>query len=328
LAHRNSSPVPSCFLALTIALVGCSSSGSPGTLGTGGSPAEVCVPGTSTACTCTNGKSGAQVCSPNGTGYEVCTCSGTEDTGGSVGSGGSGLGAGGSGTTGSGGVTGAAGRASTGTGGIPVDAGSPPVDAGKPSDAGISPPTSTNYTGRWVSVQVVDAIIAPSKADGTAWDGTVMIPDEVLTQVGDALAGGDPVGGVLAVLAGPTLNDAIDSLDKPDAFGTAQATVFGTIGEAYWLAQEGDAIQDSYTPIWPYGWYYKNVPIDSDVRISVQLWDSDLIDDDPIGVAQINSSDFKAALAAQEKFYVRVDDQTDGQLLFIGISVTQQTGEL
>ena len=71
-----------------------------------------------------------------------------------------------------------------------------------------------------------------------------------------------------------------------------------------------------------------NVPVDSDVRIAVTLWDLDLVNDDPIGSVEINSSDLKDALAAQQKFEVRVDDQTDGQLLFIGISVVQQQGPL
>ena len=101
---------------------------------------------------------------------------------------------------------------------------------------------------------------------------------------------------------------------------------FGTVGQSIWLADEADAIQDSYTPIWPYGWYYTNVPIDSDVRIGVTLIDSDLVNDDPIGTAEINSTDLKDALAAQDKFYVRVDSQTDGQLLLIGITVVQQAG--
>ncbi len=182
--------------------------------------------------------------------------------------------------------------------------------------------------GRWATVTITDAIIAPGKADGTSWDGTVTIPSGVLQALGDALAGGDPVGGTLAVLARPALNNAISSLDKPDALGWAQATVFGTVGQSIWLADEADAIQDSYTPIWPYGWYYTNVPIDSDVRIGVTLIDSDLVNDDPIGTAKINSTDLKDALAAQDKFYVRVDSQTDGQLLFIGITVVQQAGEL
>ena len=94
-----------------------------------------------------------------------------------------------------------------------------------------------------------------------------------------------------AVLAGPDLNDAIISLDKPDPYGYAQATTFGVTGDAYWLADRADAIQDDYTPIWPYGWHYTNVPIDSDVRILVDLWDEDLENDDPIGAAEINSTD-------------------------------------
>jgi hypothetical protein len=178
------------------------------------------------------------------------------------------------------------------------------------------------------TVQIVDAIIAPGKADGTAWDGTVTIPDSVLNALGTALAGGDPVGGTLAVLAGPDLNNAISTLDKPDAYGWAQATIFGSTGYAYYLAQPSEAVQDNYTPIWPEVWQYPNVPIDSDVRILVTLVDSDLVNDDPIGAAEINSTDLINALAAQKKYEVRVDDQTDGQLLFIGISVVQQTGPM
>ncbi len=296
---------------------------------------------------------GAQVCNASGSGYDTCTCSGGSGTGGATGSvgtsgtagatgsggsaatGGSTGGRGGSGvagTTGSGGSASAKGGAgggagTTGAGGA-TGAGGQNVDAGTKTDGNVSSSTDggSSYTGRWVSVQIVDEIVAPGKADGTAWDGTATIPDSVLNALGTALAGGDPVGGTLAVLAGPDLNNAISNLDKPDPYGYAQATTFGVTGDAYWLADRADAIQDDYTPIWPYGWHYTNVPIDSDVRILVELWDEDLIDDDAIGAAEINSTDLMNALAAQEKFYVRVDGQTDGQLLFIGISVVQQTG--
>jgi hypothetical protein len=197
------------------------------------------------------------------------------------------------------------------------------------SDGSVSTsPPDAGYSGRWVTATIRDAIIAPGKADHTSWDETVTIPDSVLRAVGDALAGGDPVGGVLAVLAGPELNGAIGVLAKPDAYGWAQATAFGMPNDELWLAKPEDAIQDNYTPIWPYGWSYRNVPIDSDVRISVTVMDRDLVNDDPVGTAEINSNDLKDALTAQKKFYVRVDDQTDGQLLFIGISVVQQPGLL
>jgi hypothetical protein len=322
--------------------------GMGGARGSGGSSAAVCVPGASVSCACTTGATGAQVCNASGSGYGNCTCSGS-GTGGTAGTGGgpSGaagtIGAGGAsaggaggragssgaaGTTGSGGSAGAKGGAG-GTAGT-TGAGGQSIDAGTSTDGKVSSTgTGGSYAGRWVSVQIVDAIIAPGKTDGTAWDWdltTVTIPASVWNALGTALAGGDPLGGTLAVLAGPELESAISTTNKPDAYGWAQATVFGVSGDAYWLADRSDAIPDNYTPIWPYGWHYTNVPIDSDVRILVNLSDKDLVNDDPIGAAEINSTDLMDALAVQQKFYVRVDDQTDGQLLFIGISVVQQTG--
>jgi hypothetical protein len=49
---------------------------------------------------------------------------------------------------------------------------------------------------------------------------------------------------------------------------------------------------------------------------------------EPMWINPTPSTPAMNALAAQQKFYVRVDDQTDGQLLFIGISVVQQPGLL
>jgi hypothetical protein len=320
-------------LMVVLSLFVASCGGSQGGGGSGGTSGAVCIPGASSSCTCTTGGMGAQVCNASGSGFGVCTCSGP-GTGGSAGT------TGVAGTNGSAGTPGSGGRGGTTTsmggttgaggsdGGKAGNIGGPNIDAGTSTDGNVSSSSDGGgtYTGRWVSVQIIDAIIAPGKADGTAWDGTVPIPDSVLNALGTALAGGDPVGGSLAVLAGPDLNNAISSFDKPDAYGLAQATVFGVTGDAYSLAQPTEAVEDNYTPIWPDVWRYVNVPIDSDVRILVSLWDSDLVNDDPIGAAEINSADLMNALAAQRKYEVRVEDQTDGQLLFIGISVVQQSG--
>lgn len=325
-------------LVMVLSLFVASCGGSQGRGGSGGTSGGVCIPGASASCTCTTGTMGAQVCNASGSGFDVCTCSGsgTGGTGGSAGTTGAAGTSGAGGTTGSGGRGGATGSAGGTTGSGGSDGGSAGntsganVDAGTSTDGNVSSASDGggSYTGRWVSVQIIDAIIAPGKADGTAWDGTVPIPDSVLNALGTALAGGDPLGGSLAVLAGPDLNNAISSFDKPDAYGSAQATVFGVTGGAYALAQPSEAVQDNYTPIWPDVWQYVNVPIDSDVRILVSLWDSDLVNDDPIGAAEINSTDLMGALALQRKYEVRVDDQTDGQLLFIGISVVQQAGPM
>ena len=45
---------------------------------------------------------------------------------------------------------------------------------------------------------------------------------------------------------------------------------------------------------------------------------------DPIGVAEINYEDVVAALESEQVYQVKVADQTDNQLLFVGISVTAE----
>jgi hypothetical protein len=262
-------------------------------------------------------------------GYGTCACG--------AGAGGAGGGSGTAGATGSAGSTaiagtsggaeqggaggfgghGGAGNAgTTGTGGRLADGGQ--TDGSVPNgggDSGIS---------RLVSVQILDAIIAPGKADGTVWDGVGNVDPAVLQAVATALVGVNPVAGVLAALGNP----ALDAIDKPDAFGTCQLTVLGVTYAPDDLATDAGAIMNNYTPIWPSVRSYKNIPVDTDVRMNVSLFDSDLVYNDPIGVATINSADLLAALASQKKYEVRVDDQTAGQLLFIGISVTLQTGPL
>jgi hypothetical protein len=200
-----------------------------------------------------------------------------------------------------------------------VDAGAPLLDAGV-ADEDASPPSDGAYTGRLVTIQIKDAIIAPGKADGSNWDGFGKVDSSVVQAVAAALLESDPAAKVVAALASPVLSN----IDKPDPYGTAQLTAYGmTVAPAARVTRDG-AIPDTFTPIWPSTFEYKNVPIDTDVRISVDLWDKDLLDDDPIGDAEINSTDLRAALAAQNKYEVRVDGQTDGQLLFVGIEVVQQ----
>src|SRR5579863_8183436 len=264
------------------------SCGGGGGGGAGGRSGDVCAPGASVGCTCTNGKPGAQICTATGAGYGACTCTsvsgsggttgsaGTTDVGGSTGRGGT---VGTAGAFGTAGTTGASG--STGTGG---GSGGTPVNCG----------SSSSYNGRYVSVTFKDAIIGPGKVDHTSWDvgsagGTFTIPADVLNALGTALAGGDPVGGSLAVLAGPALNAAIDATAKPDAYGTVSGTAFGVMTDVFDLAQSSEAIKDNYTPVWPRnGFTFQNAPIDCDVRFDVTLIDLDLINDDPIGAPEIN----------------------------------------
>jgi hypothetical protein len=190
-----------------------------------------------------------------------------------------------------------------------------------PTDGGTS---DGGYTGRLVSVVITDSIIAPSMANGSNWDGPGMIDPSVTQEVAQALGASDPAAAVLAVLAGP----ALQNLDQPDPYGDAYATVFGVPGAKGDLASSAAPESNTFHPIWHTTWYFGNIPIDSDVRITVELSDSDLVYDDPIDTVEINSTDLKAALAAQQNYEVQTNDQGQGQLLFVGISVTQQSGPL
>lgn len=63
----------------------------------------------------------------------------------------------------------------------------------------------------------------------------------------------------------------------------------------------------------------------SDLRVRLSLLDEDLVNHDAIGVVELNAWDLDAAVKANQVFHVRVDDQANGQVLFVGISV-RQTG--
>ena len=61
--------------------------------------------------------------------------------------------------------------------------------------------------------------------------------------------------------------------------------------------------------------------MNQDVRFLVNLSDVDLVYDDPIGTAEINMDDVRAALASKQVYHVNVADQTFNTILFVDISV-------
>jgi len=189
----------------------------------------------------------------------------------------------------------------------------------RPRDREISAPLDSSYIGRLATVQVTEAIIGPGKSGGTQWDGVGQVSPILLSSLDRALVGPDPVGDVLTALSRHSA-----SLGKPDPYGTVQLTAFGIVTDRVPLATVEDAIPDTFVPSWPYRWRYTNVPIDSDVRITVDLLDRDLMSDDAIGVAEIVPSDLVQALRSRGTFQVQVDGQTEGQLLFVGIDAAEQ----
>lgn len=174
-----------------------------------------------------------------------------------------------------------------------------------------------------VNVAIIDATVAPATADGKAWDGVGTVPVAVIEGVASALAEA-PVrgraevaaktGAVVAQLAAALAS----GLAAPDPKGLAELSVGGQPPRRMKLAEQAD----TFRPTWM-GVAFNEVPLVEDIRVRVQLVDDDDVSsDDPIGTAELNYDDLVAALQSEQVTQIRVAEQTRGQLLYVGVSVT------
>jgi hypothetical protein len=162
-------------------------------------------------------------------------------------------------------------------------------------------------------VSILDAKIGPSKVDGTDWDGPGKVPPTVTGGLLAALGAPDPYQAVTNLLFSVSSN----SLDRPEPFGVAE--LFTRSGPVQVLSLNAD--RDTLTPIWNGSPTWSSVPLDPATRIRITLKDKDLVYDDPMGIAEFGYDDLVAALRAGRIYPVRVAEQTNRQILFIGISV-------
>lgn len=158
-------------------------------------------------------------------------------------------------------------------------------------------------------VALVGALIAPSKIDGRPWDG-MGDPSELVRGVTGILTANALYGDVAAALAGP----AAAALDKPDVGGAAELFINGHAVASGRLSK----VQDSFAPQWA-NLIWDGVDLEM-ARIRVSLWDMDLLENDPIGVVEVDARKLLEASAVGAVVPVRVNDQ-NAQVLYISISV-------
>ncbi len=163
---------------------------------------------------------------------------------------------------------------------------------------------------RFASVTFVGLLIAPGKADGTRWDFGGDISPEVTQQLSMKLAAREPYLALAVFVAGV----AMPATAKPDVAGTAVILTSAGVDQSYSLPK----VQDNFTPDWNVTW--RHVPLDGSARIRVQSWDADLVNNDPLGTFEIGAPAISAAIADGGVFPVRVDGQTNSQILFARIS--------
>jgi hypothetical protein len=174
------------------------------------------------------------------------------------------------------------------------------------------------------TVVLHDALIAPTKTDGTAWDWpSPAAAPQLRAALSAALAIGDVNAGygtVLGIFAQP----ATEALAKPDVFG--YASMFRGAGFA---GQEPEGrvlpvIQDSFTPTWGDLAIWNHVPLTQYAHLDLHLEDKDLRNDDPVGDVSLTARDFVQALQRGGNVHLPVATQGEGRILYVGLFVAPE----
>jgi hypothetical protein len=175
-----------------------------------------------------------------------------------------------------------------------------------------------------VNIALIDATIGPGTAQGKAWDGPGTVPIAALQEVSRLLATAPmrgkaeeaaKTGAVIAEITAAIAN----VLARPDPRGQVELLVGGA-SRRLLLPERRDTLR----PTWQ-GVSFDQVPLVEGMRLRIQLFDADDIgSDDPIGTAELTHEDIVAALTHEQVVQIRVDQQTQGQLLFVGISVAER----
>lgn len=173
------------------------------------------------------------------------------------------------------------------------------------------------------NVQITGAMVAPSMTNGDQWDGSGTIDPAEKQKFLDALGKVPTYGAYLELAA--IVADAVNAgTAAPDPYGYAELAQSGTYQSDLrfsFFADVNSNLEDTYVPNFPLPNGWTDLKIDEGTRVRVTLLDEDLVNDDPIGVAEISSSELLAAASEGKVHHVRVDDQTQRQLVYIDVSV-------
>lgn len=181
---------------------------------------------------------------------------------------------------------------------------------------------------RFVAVTLHDAVIAPTKRDGTSWDWTASdVNGHAIEQTTNAIAAALAMTNaqaafvqVAAIMAGPLTR----GLAKPDVFGWVDLSCGddcpGRPFERAFLRSQ----EDTFTPLFVSMPVWRRVPLGTRTRLTVRLFDEDVVEDDPIGDVVLTADDLARALADGGNTALRVSNQGAGQVLFVGVSVVAE----
>lgn len=171
----------------------------------------------------------------------------------------------------------------------------------------------------FVTVQLTEALICPWDSNGKEWDRDRTVSRQDMDELDDALASEEPFAASAAFITGLTHK----GFSPPDPYGQAELWSNGTWNPIP-LATRATNLEDTFRPLWRGAPGWQHVRFAPELRIRVTLYDEDILNDDPIGVVELDANDILAALDFGQQFPVRVYDRGQQQVLFIGLSVTAE----
>jgi tetratricopeptide (TPR) repeat protein len=161
------------------------------------------------------------------------------------------------------------------------------------------------------TVTLTGLLVGPAKANSKPWDGFGKVGGKKIAKLAAALSGVEPYTAALGLISGPVFS----SIEAPDVAGRAELYRNGRLVHRYKLRKR----QDTYTPSWS-GIVWKGVNVyESSIRLT--LVDRDFDNDDDIGILEITSDQLQEAAEEGKVFPVKVNDQTNNQVLFALILV-------
>jgi hypothetical protein len=169
-----------------------------------------------------------------------------------------------------------------------------------------------------VSITIVGAVIAPARADGKTWDMDFTVSSAEQAAAANLLK----MTNLEVALASYAVEAIVHEDSKPDPFGYVK-----TPGRVRVHKTPLPKQNNTFKPVW--NLTIPHVVWSASTRVLVTLMDSDdhIMNnrDDEIGIdVSIPRVDLQAALADGKVHFVRTDDQTQSQLLFVSIVVTPE----
>ena len=171
-----------------------------------------------------------------------------------------------------------------------------------------------------VTFRLVDAMISPTRIDGRPWDMATPLADPAarervvtaMDHASDAKVAYESASAVLGRLD--------HSGGRPDVSGAASLD----FGNGRPETREIEGGKDTLTPRFVAEW--DHVPLTNWTSVRMYFVDKDGGREDDIGAVELSALDLAAALKdTGTVHHVRVDDQTNGQILFVGISVKSES---